>query len=72
MSDETDDIAVLMRGAFDRAFQAQIEQLYKVYLANTPAVTSQQAYTEAGIEKAIETYRLAIAAVDTWEQAQKD
>lgn len=63
MSDE--EIKGLMYDAFERAFQEQLGQLYKVYMSNVGSA-DQAVRTKKGIENAVEAYRLAVAAVDSW------
>jgi len=64
---DDDEVRQVMRDAFEQAFQAQLGQLYKVYLTNSLSVANQAENTKRGIELAIESYKLAIAAVDAWE-----
>jgi hypothetical protein len=67
MSDiDDDDIKTLMYTAFERAFQEQLGQLYKVYLTNVHSVSQQAENTKRGINLAVEAYRLAVSAVDSW------
>jgi hypothetical protein len=63
-----DDIKQLMNEAFAQAFQAQLGQLYKVYISNALSTPEQaQQNAKRGIEGAVKAYKLAIAAVNSWE-----
>ena len=68
---EAEEIKRLMREAFAKAFQEQIAKLYSVYLTNTSGDSNseQRGYTRKGIDRAIEAYKVALAAVEAWEGA---
>ena len=67
MSPQDEHIKRMMERAFEQAFQAQIVSLYSVYTVNSSSVDAQRSYTKKGIENAVASYRLAIAAVDAWD-----
>jgi hypothetical protein len=65
---EKDDIKLLMYTAFEQAFQAQLGQLYKVYISNalsSPATARTSARN--GIEGAVAAYKIALDAVGSWD-----
>ena len=57
----------LMEGAVNDAFQEQIGHIYKIYLANVTHPDKQK-NAQAGIANAIAAYRLAMSAVDAWQE----
>ena len=57
----------LMEAAINDAFQQQVGHIYKIYLGNATHPDKQK-NAAAGITNAIEAYRLAMAAVDAWEE----
>lgn len=67
MTEDDEATRALMYAAFEQAFQVQLGQLYKVYLSNVASSLDQAVRTKKGIDQAVEAYRLAIAAVDSWE-----
>jgi hypothetical protein len=66
MTEEDEQIKRMMERAFGRAFEAQIGQLFKVYLTN-PDPEKQREYTARGIENAVAAYRLSVSVVAAWE-----
>ena len=64
--DEDEELRRKMARGFDQAFQAQIANLYKVYIGNVPTVEQQLAYTRTGITNAINAWRIANTAVEEW------
>jgi hypothetical protein len=66
--DQDVHIKRMMERAFEQAFQQQIMHLFQVFVTNQGTIAQQKEYTKKGIDNAIEAYRLAIAAVDEWEE----
>jgi hypothetical protein len=70
MMSEPDDerIRLLMRTALDEAFKLQIASLYKVWLSNPADLDAAQKRAAVGAANAIEVYRVAVTAIDNWEE----
>jgi hypothetical protein len=67
MTEQDEHIKRLMRQALDEAFMAQIAHLYKIWLSNPVDLTAQRNRTAIGAHNAIDVYRVAMSAVDSWD-----
>ena len=59
------NVKTLMFEAFEHAFQAQLGKLFEVFLSSGSS-DEQAVRTKKGIENAVEAYKRAVSAVDSW------
>jgi hypothetical protein len=71
MTEQDEHIKRLMRQALDEALQQQIIHLFKIWLSNPADLAEQRKRTAIGAHNAIEVYRVAMSAVDSWEATQR-
>jgi hypothetical protein len=62
---DDDDIRNIMLEGFEHAFQAQLGKLFEVFLSSG-SPDEQAVRTKRGIENAVEAYKRAVSAVDSW------
>jgi hypothetical protein len=67
MTEQDEHIKSLMRAALDKAFAQQIIHLYSIWLMNPGDLDGQRKRTAIGARNAIEVYRIAVSAVDSWD-----
>ena len=60
-------IKLLMRQGIDDAFKLQVAHLYKTWLSNPADLEDAQLRASVGAKNAIDTYRIAMEAIDKWE-----